>query len=206
MTRCTLSRGASLPKVVSTAEADGINGSTLPQPWMAVAFAVEFTFVNSGLEELFWRVYLYRELGGASALNGGSNTDLANLLPSSANTYGADTAKVPAGERGSGDLESGLLGSGRSSGVRALAGLPSSEAPKMVVSCYYASYHLVVMVCFVPWYLAVGGFGGLVLLGRVLVYCRESERVGVVTGWGLHAGLDGAFCLIMAQLYLKFMR
>lgn len=197
-------------KVVSTAEADGINGSTLPQPWMAVALAVEFTFVNSGLEELFWRVYLYRELGGAHALHG--SADLSTLLPAAApaNTYGADAVKGAAGDRGHGgssDLESGLLApqSGRARGG-AWSLLGAAEAPKVLVSCYYASYHFVVMLCFVPWYLAVGGFGGLVVLGRVLVFCRESDRLGLVTGWGVHAGLDGAFCLIMAQLYLKFMR
>jgi membrane protease YdiL (CAAX protease family) len=28
-----------------------------------VLFALEFTFINSLLEELFWRVFLYREIG-----------------------------------------------------------------------------------------------------------------------------------------------
>jgi membrane protease YdiL (CAAX protease family) len=202
--------------VVSQAESDGINGTTLSQPWIAVAFALEFTFVNSGLEELFWRVYLYRELGGSKSLNGTiSNGDLSTLLHNapSNNTYGGDSIKTASGDRSdlgsnNSDLESGLLSSGKSSSTRTCEWppIPAAELPKVLNSCYYASYHVVVMLCFVPWYLAMAGFCGLVVLGRILVHCRDSAEFGLIAGWGIHAGLDGAFCLIMAQLYLKFMR
>ena len=36
----------------------------------------------------------------------------------------------------------------------------NKEAPKLLVSTYYASYHLVVMLFFVQWYIAICGMCG----------------------------------------------
>jgi len=60
------------------------------------------------------------------------------------------------------------------------------------------------MNAFVPWYLAIGGFLGLVVLGRIFILCREHEAFGFLTGWGIHAGADAAFCLIMSQMYINW--
>ena len=35
-----------------------------------------------------------------------------------------------------------------------------------------------------PRYLAVCGFCGLVVLGRIFILCREHEAFGLLTGWG----------------------
>ena len=156
---------------------------------MAVGLALEFTFVNSLLEELFWRVYLYRELGGVpdpkpdpgdpdgepgsseqTGLSDGSLLGGAGRLSS-----GCSSGKLLS------DAEMGFLVGGTHprptslGGGASLCGLPPAETPKVLISAYYASYHFVVMVCFVPWYLAIFGFGALVVLGRILVFCREQE-------------------------------
>ena len=49
--------------VVHVAESDGLDSKHFGSVWEVVAFALEFTFINSLLEELFWRIFLYRELG-----------------------------------------------------------------------------------------------------------------------------------------------
>ena len=38
------------------AESDGLDSKHFSSAWEVVAFALEFTFINSLLEELFWRV------------------------------------------------------------------------------------------------------------------------------------------------------
>ena len=53
-------------------------------------------------------------------------------------------------------------------------------------------------------YLALLAMGGLVVLGRVMVFLRESERLGLLTAWGFHAGLDACLCLVLLQMYTHF--
>ena len=53
--------------------------------------------------------------------------------------------------------------------------------------------------------LAVPAAGGLVVLGRAMVFLRDSERFGLVTAWGFHAGLDACFCLVMLQMYFHWL-
>lgn len=231
-------------KVVNQAEREGLNASEFPHPWMAVLLALEFTFVNSFLEEFFWRVYLYREFGGgngtaALALGGFSASSplspvtvadgsLAQQRADEATPLQEPAQELKAAEEGA---RQAALG-----GNVHLCCLPLAETPKVLLSAYYAAYHVVVMACFVEWYLCVAGFCGLVVLGRSFILCRESEvascpscaslscafslyapltprplpcrcqAFGVVAGWGVHAGVDAAFCLVMAQLYFRFVR
>jgi len=192
---------------------------------MVVLAALEFTFGNSLLEELFWRVYLYRELGGGGhgsphGLPLGDDPDGEGPCNLEAQPFanagrgggggsgGGSGGGGPRGKLGDGTnlLDAVAGGEGGGDGRACFGLLSASEAPKVAISAYYASYHFVVMVCFVPWYLALPGFLGLVVLGRLFVWCRESERLGLLTGYGVHAGLDGAFCLIMTQLYFKVAR
>mmetsp|Transcript_75370 Transcript_75370/g.151547 ORF Transcript_75370/g.151547 Transcript_75370/m.151547 type:complete len:344 (+) Transcript_75370:71-1102(+) len=219
-------------EVVSTAESDGLNRAEFPMDWMVVGIALEFTLVNSLLEEVFWRVYLYRELGGVRGF-GGTGDSADDLLSSAGssdggvsestglnsgiNKYmdctslldnGSSNSSASSLENGFGGAKGGPGGLNGTASVMcgggSLCGLPHQETPKVLINCYYASYHVVVMLCFVPWFLAAGGFGGLVVLGRLLLFCRERDSLGFLTAWGIHAGLDGAFCLIMLQLYTHF--
>ena len=150
---------------------------------MVVGLALEFTFCNSLLEELFWRVFLYRELGGVAGVAHGAagGAPLSAQGGVRAHTYGGDDCEAALSEGmfpGGGASADKIGGGGSelsSSGGKALGCLPAAETPKVLISCYYASYHFVVMLCFVPWYLAIAGFLGLVVLGRILVFCREDE-------------------------------
>ena len=154
-------------EVVATAEGDGLNSEEFPQPWMAVGLALEFTFVNSGLEELFWRVFLYRELGGirgvGSPLSAAPDQAEGDLTGQALIGDQGGSAPTYGGGARSGDEEAGVKsvgGEGRTGaeryadqlgGGQPLCGLPPIETPKILVSAYYASYHFVVMICFVPW-------------------------------------------------------
>lgn len=168
--------------VVHVARKDGINSHVLRNDAEIVLLALDFTFVNSLLEELFWRVFLYRELGP---------------------TFRKDGCNVPKQN----DLEMDAAEAEAEPVVTCLGvGVSAGEAGRLLVSTYYAGYHVVVMLFFVQWYLAFCGLVGLIVLGRIFVYCREDERFGLLTSYGIHAGVDGAFCLIMLQLFTDFFR
>ena len=141
--------------------------------------------MNSALEELFWRVYLHRELARAPPPCAAARADAEPPAPAA--WFGAGAGAAAGG--------AGLLAEL----------LSARERPKLIVSCYYASYHFVVVLFFVPWYLAVPAAGGLVVLGRAMVFLRDSERFGLVTAWGFHAGLDACFCLVMLQMYFHWL-
>eukprot|EP00918_Siedleckia_nematoides_P066061 GHVU01143690.1.p1 GENE.GHVU01143690.1~~GHVU01143690.1.p1 ORF type:complete len:302 (+),score=28.46 GHVU01143690.1:62-907(+) len=83
------------------------------------------------------------------------------------------------------------------------AGPEPTETAKWMASCYFASYHVVVVTLFLPWGLALLAGVGLALVGRGLVWVQENERFGLLTSFGVHIGLDVAFCLIVAQLYFR---
>ena len=170
---------------VAVARGDGLN-SRVVSDGGAVALCLYFTFVNSALEELFWRVYLHRELARAPPPCAGAARADAEP-PAPAAWFGAGAGAAAGG--------AGLLAEL----------LSARERPKLIVSCYYASYHFVVVLFFVPWYLAVPAAGGLVVLGRAMVFLRDSERFGLVTAWGFHAGLDACFCLVMLQMYFHWL-
>ena len=75
------------------------------------------------------------------------------------------------------------------------------EIAKIVVSCYFASYHVVVVSRFLPWWWALLAFVGLAVVGRGLVWLVEDSRFGLLTAIGAHVGLDVTFCLIVAEMY-----
>ena len=222
-------------KIVATAKEDKLNSRYFTVT-TATLFALEFTFVNSLLEELFWRIYLHRELGGhtgVTATDPSRYSTASSLFP----LFGAGTrtavdsplqhaevsessllknaelhnSVAPTTFVSDDDNSGSMRGAdssdeGGDNSIPSSMALPASETPKLLLSAYYASYHVVVMVFFVQWWLAFLGFLGLVVLGRIFVFCRESEHLGVVTAWGIHAGADAAFCLIMLQLYFHFAR
>mmetsp|Transcript_16783 Transcript_16783/g.22543 ORF Transcript_16783/g.22543 Transcript_16783/m.22543 type:complete len:144 (-) Transcript_16783:129-560(-) len=143
---------------------------------------MDFTFINSLLEELFWRVFLYRELGMQGA---------RPRQDCSAETLEANPE---------------LLVTSTRHGDQCCEVVTPVESSKLLVSAYYASYHVVVVLVFVPWYLAIAAGIGLTVLGRIFVYCRDSEMFGLLTAYGLHAGADATFCLIMLNMYGGFLR
>lgn len=173
-----------VPHVIKVAEKDGLNDRVFTNSLEVVLFALDFTFINSLLEELFWRVFLYRELGmqGARAREDCSLESLEEQSP---------------------EL---LVVTSRHSSSNRCEIVSPVESSKILVSAYYASYHVVVVLVFVPWYLAIAAGIGLVVLGRIFVFCRDSEVFGLVTGYGLHAGADAAFVLIMLNMYGDFLR
>jgi hypothetical protein len=161
---------------------------------MVIAAALEFTFVNSFLEEFFWRIYLYRELAGKTEEDCSDSILLAktrsydgmdeetglkventrNPRGGNNNGRGGNTERITIdlNQRDDDDDDSDFTRFG--AGI-SLFGLPVSETPKILMSAYYASYHVVILLCFVQWWLALIGFLGLVFLGRIFVYCRENE-------------------------------
>ena len=80
------------------------------------------------------------------------------------------------------------------------------EICKILVSCYFASYHVVVVLFFLQWYWAVLAGVGLAVTGRLLVWVQEDKRYGLMTSLGAHVGLDVAFCFIVAQIYFKIVQ
>lgn len=160
---------------------------------MIVAAALEFTFVNSFLEEFFWRVYLYRELTGynhSSSSNPLQNDDIDEETGlkeygsySRSQTNGSHDSdritidlNIQNNENDDLRMDNGYFTSERFGGNGiSIFGLPFYETPKIFMSCYYASYHVIILLCFVQWWLAIAGFFGLVFLGRIFVYCRENE-------------------------------
>lgn len=149
---------------------------------MIVLAALEFTFVNSFLEEFFWRVFLYRELAGYTEedltftvkhTNSGRTSSYDGLIDEETGLQeNKDSITIDLNQQNHEDYEfsSSRFGQGVS-----LFGLPINETPKILMSCYYASYHVVILLCFVQWWLAIVGFVGLVFIGRCFVYCRENE-------------------------------
>ena len=74
------------------------------------------------------------------------------------------------------------------------------------MSAYYALYHVVVVLYFLPeWYAAVA-FLFLMGVGRFFQWCRETPRLGIVTSLGGHAGLDLCLCLVLGSMYREVTR
>lgn len=161
--------------MVETTEQDGLNDARFPHPILVVLFALEFTFVNSTLEELFWRVFLYRELG-SSLVSGGLQAPDGEVEQKPMVICGQTIPRPD----------------------------PRSEKCKILLAFYYAAYHFVVVILYMPWYIAVAAVIGLTVAGRFLMLCRETEKFGLLTGIGCHAGADAAVCLILVQMYTRF--
>ena len=160
-----------------------------------IVLGVYFTIVNAGLEELFWRVFLHRELADLSC---GAVCCAAPRAPTTwVNEDTSTLAERPA--------HTNLDSEDTSTLDERRQKMLNGEHPKMLVSTYYALYHVVIFLFFVPWYLAIFATGSLVIFGRLMVYVRENDRFGLVTAFGFHAGLDACCCLVLLQMYSGFM-
>lgn len=134
-------------------------GYSLP---FLISTSVYFSLINPTFEELFWRVFLHREMG-------------KTLFPDT-----LDTEEEPP------------------------AAQLCNETGRWVVSLFYASYHCVVVRFLVansrPWWVGlifvVGTLGTMSVLGRILVWARESPSLGIMGAWSMHVLVDIAVCLL----------
>lgn len=141
-------------------------GYSLP---FLISTSVYFCLVNPTFEELFWRVFLHREMG-------------KDLFP-------YPDAKLP----DSGDAEQ-----------EPPAAQLCSETGRWMVSFFYAAYHVVPVRFLVAasraWWVGVlfvlGTLAVMSVLGRALVWARESPSLGVLGAWAIHVMVDVAVCLL----------
>lgn len=136
-----------------------------------IVAALYFTFWNPIVEELFWRVFLHRELG--LALGAGQETKP---------TLSAEDGPWA-------QLVHGVFDA-----------LPKKPALlRWGVSCLYASYHtwpIKVVFGRVWLYYVPIGFCGLVCLGRFFLCLRENTNFGLPAAYALHAWIDAAFAAL----------
>ncbi|KAF4688510.1 hypothetical protein FOZ63_030658, partial [Perkinsus olseni] len=147
-------------------------GFDLPMPAL-LALGFYFGIVNPVLEEFFWRVFLYRELG-------------QRFLP----VEPSDGVARPDSEAAFLDLE---LNGSRLEDGSIPDGVSVSEFPgQLLISALYASYHFVIVRELLDSYtLATLALCGLVLFGRLLsYYCRHPRKFGFIAACFLHSGLD----------------
>jgi len=151
-----------------------------------------FACVNPIFEELFWRVFLHRELALQEL---GADLDHRNDEAS------ALLADHSVGERHEEKEE-----------VSPFAELCRprvhltfySEVCRWLVCALYASYHIwpISIIFGALWWLyAVGGFCGLTILGRGFLLLRETPQFGLPATLVAHALVDAAFVVIC---FVKF--
>lgn len=190
-----------VPNVTDIVGQDGLLGFSLAGKW---CIGIYFSTVNPVLEELFWRVYLHRELG-AMCDGGAPAPPLSELQALAHGLLSDDDAawgRLPhtsllAEPRPTDEATGLLLGGGAAPAARR----PRSEWSKALASAYYAAYHGVVVSTFVPplWIGLTVGF--LFCMGRVMVWCREDPGRGLLTAIGMHAGLDASLGFILWMMY-----
>mmetsp|Transcript_70553 Transcript_70553/g.132001 ORF Transcript_70553/g.132001 Transcript_70553/m.132001 type:complete len:371 (+) Transcript_70553:118-1230(+) len=150
--------------------------------------ALYFTFWNPFVEELFWRVFLYRELG----------LSLGGCFPGQIADAAVDQ-DLPVNPWW--QLWEDLLG---------LAKLPmnsivqlqrdcTASLPRTLVCALYASYHMwPISVLFgsLWWIYGMGGFVFLACLGRFFLLLRESPGFGIAAAYSVHLWVDAAFAIM----------
>jgi len=142
-------------------------GYSLP---FLISTSVYFSLINPTFEELFWRVFLHREIG--KVVCPANLPDLKDL----------DSEEEPQPHQ------------------------LCNECGRWLVSVLYASYHVVPVRFLVAtsraWWIGVLFGVGTVLcmsvLGRILVWARESPSLGIIGAWAIHVWVDIAVCLVFA--------
>lgn len=156
------------------------------------AAALYFTFINPVFEELFWRVFLHRELPlalGADLPVSGVEASLLGRL-----CQGGDSGNI--------GPWSSLLHEARAISPRRVEDLKALEVASLCrwgVSVMYASYHMWPMkVVFrsIWWVYVLPCFLGLVFLGRGFLLMRESAGFGLPAATVMHVFVDAAFSII----------
>jgi len=170
-------------------EGAGFHGRSMVFKVMAGLY---FTFMNPLYEELFWRVFLHRELSLECGLvapdAAGSDADLAD-----------DFGSLAGCGSGGGSVWHSLLRGALACVPRPANVFSSSVAVRWGVPAMYASYHLwPISVIFrkLWWLYGIGGFCFLVLLGRGLLLLRESRDFGIPAALVLHTAIDAAFVIV----------
>ncbi|CEM22013.1 unnamed protein product [Vitrella brassicaformis CCMP3155] len=165
-----------------------------------------FTIVNPVFEEFFWRLVLYRELGGRLfALDEGEFLPLRDRVataesPSPRQPVGnaaADGVAIDVSPTSHRDVEGGATchdSAGTFHDVRL------SEVGKMVVSMFYGTYHVVVVYHLVNTLYAALAFVFLTMFGRLLIICRNTKSLGILTATAAHSGLDLGVVLAIANV------
>mmetsp|Transcript_1190 Transcript_1190/g.2020 ORF Transcript_1190/g.2020 Transcript_1190/m.2020 type:complete len:370 (+) Transcript_1190:70-1179(+) len=154
-----------------------------------LAAATYFTFWNPLIEELFWRVFLHREVGLELQV-----TSVTPPLPDGVpwrHLWKDIIALIPVWPPATSDASSAKLRWG--------------------VSCMYASYHTwpmkVLFLSNQAWWLHIlGGFVFLVFLGRFFLVLRENSQFGLASAYAVHAWVDAGFavlCLFEVQSMMK---
>lgn len=156
----------------------GVKSAT-PCEWRSLVGAgFYFSLVNPLVEELFWRVFLRRELAECLSEGGGESRGEDARLPLLAATAASQQTPPEA----------------------ARLAKPLSWMRATALALFYASYHTVVVARLFGGGLAALSLPLLTMLGHVLNLVRERPAMGGLCGaLALHVGVDFAACLVAAE-------
>eukprot|EP00920_Eleutheroschizon_duboscqi_P014074 GHVT01032875.1.p1 GENE.GHVT01032875.1~~GHVT01032875.1.p1 ORF type:complete len:370 (+),score=8.66 GHVT01032875.1:208-1317(+) len=194
-----------------------------------VAFGIYFAVVNPIVEEFFWRVFLFRELGGHFFLLNSSKSDskclplpgdnpplhpreTTTLLDAADNlrNFGiAATTTVPQTNQGGEEQPSLLTHSSLGVGtfpkeVSTFDDLHISALGQVVMSMMYASYHVVVLKHLLGGVYAFIVFWVLTFVGVVFIFARNSLSLGIISAVFMHGGVDLGATLAYANVFYHF--
>ncbi|OEH79949.1 hypothetical protein cyc_01596 [Cyclospora cayetanensis] len=176
--------------------------------WKAVLLAVYFILFNPLVEELFWRVFLYRD--SLSDRSEGSQVDIeqqdsdvyvaVKTPPDSPNdtlTTAAAASDTPASH---GEAEGATTSRVRTrSKTIAYYDLRVPLSGLVALAISYSSYHMVIFHSLLGAAFVLPSFVLVSLLGGVFLFLRNKERFGLLTATALHAGVDVGVIIVLAE-------
>jgi len=177
-------------------------GMALPTV-VLVLLGTYFCLVNPILEESFWRVFLYRELGTVLFL---ANGDFAHGEQRSIWDYIGGCC--PPEERRRPIFFFHRYSSSREDSPPSIVDTTDvrlTEIGYLTLSLLYASYHFVVVFHLMGLVWAILGVSFLALLGRLWIFARNDERFGILTAIASHMGVDVGVAVAIGCAVLKIL-
>jgi len=174
-----------------------------------VCIGVYFCLVNPVLEEWFWRLFLYRELGGALFLQRPPPlaSEDQHLQRSDSDEEACRQVTSEVRMASDKDVPGPVFLLHRHTEARPVTDtldIRLTILGQVVVSFLYATYHFIVVfhLMGVTWaFLAVVA---LTFLGWLWIAFRNNQRFGLVTAIGSHCGIDVGVALAIAIAMLGF--
>lgn len=167
-----------------------------------IFFGIYFCIINPPVEEFFWRIFLYRELGGLLFVNQAVSTIecpdvelgqlncMHNHAQTAVQTTGPSTLFLYVPKEG--ELKPAVMD------------VKVNELGLWLLSMFYASYHFVVVYHLVGLLPAALSFTGLTVLGRTWMFCRNYQKLGTTTAILSHVGVDIGAAFALGNAVLRF--
>jgi len=186
----------------------GLAGDDTLSRLALVCLGVWFCTVNPVLEELFWRGYVYAELGrilngtpgtaGAGTSSSSSGQAATTMTPFVVDNSGVDEELGDDGGGDDDDEQSEADSSTKHSRRSLLRSGEQSEASRWLVSLYFGSFHGVVVLIFVNEFAAVATWLFLAATSRAWIWLAERPPFGFPFVVAFHAGADVAVVLTIS--------